>query len=85
MYTERRASCSDAGRRCTGYGVAGAGTPGGYGGKVELQGLPVSPNLQNSRSRPPHRVLGASWVVRSGLISRVTIITTHLRGLIAHL
>ena len=30
-------------------------------------------------------LLGGSWVVRSGVISRVTIVITHIRGLITPL
>ena len=28
------------------------------------------------------RILGGSWVVRSGVISRVTVLITHIKGLI---
>ena len=32
-----------------------------------------------------HRPLGGSWVVISGVINRVTMVTSHIRGLITPL
>ena len=39
----------------------------------------------NLESLPSPTVLGGSWVVRSRVISRVTLTITHIRGLIAPL
>ena len=50
--------------------------------------LPFLNSRQSARNRlevSTDRVLGGSWVVISGVISRVTIIMTHIRGLITPL
>ena len=55
----------------------------GYGESREILGLRASEMSQTTHAMA--RILGGSWVVIKGLISRVTILITHIGGLITPL
>ena len=42
----------------------------------------INSQVKNTLGPTPKPLLGGSWVVISGVISRVTMLITHIRGLI---